>query len=97
MSRLSSEAGQSLHPASPNKNSPWRDSRFLEVHAAIKGAAHRIVGSLGLTEAIRVFRQEMVDRALLQANGSRRAAARILGVTRPAVQSILRQSTQSDQ
>jgi len=81
-------------PASPDK---YSTHQHLQAHAAIKGAAHSTVGSLNLIEAIRTFRQEMVECALRQGNGSRRAAARLLGVTRPEIQSVLRQSRPSDQ
>lgn len=68
-----------------------------QAHSAIQVAALSAVGKLGLIEAIRALRKEMVECALRQGNGSRRAAARLLGVTRPAIQSVLRQSTLSDQ
>jgi predicted transcriptional regulator len=49
-----------------------------------------VVGRLSLTDAIQAFRNSMVESALFRQNGSRRAAARLLGVTRPAVQRVLR-------
>jgi transcriptional regulator with GAF, ATPase, and Fis domain len=88
---------QHLPPASPQKHSARTDSRYRQAHAAIKGAALSTVGSLDLIEAIRAFRREMVECALRQGNGSRRAAARLLGVTRPAIQSVLRRLTPSDE
>lgn len=57
---------------------------------AIEAAARSAVGRLGLTEAIQLFRVFMVETALKRKEGSRRAAARVLGITRPAVQHILR-------
>lgn len=60
--------------------------------AAIRNAAVSAVGTLNLIDAIRLFRSQMVDLALRQQSGSRRAAAGLLGVTRPAIQNILRQS-----
>lgn len=60
--------------------------------AQIRAAARRALGSVQLADAIRIFRTEMVDFALVQSSGSRRAAAKALGVTRPAVQHLLRHS-----
>lgn len=63
--------------------------------AAIKTAARAALGRLSLRDAIKVFRDEMVNAAL-RLRGSRRAAAKTLGVTRPAVQHILRHRGSSD-
>ena len=82
---------------------PWNDGALPRIIgdspdplAAIKAAARTALGRLSLTDAIRTFRNEMVDSALDQGSGSRRAAARMLGVTRPAVQHILRQHKSDD-
>jgi hypothetical protein len=69
MPSLSSKARKPMAaPASPDKCSARQDSQLLQAHAAIKGAAHSTVGSLNLIEAIRAFRQEMVECALQQGN-----------------------------
>jgi DNA-binding NtrC family response regulator len=84
-------------PASlKEKRSLEQNPQVLEARAAIQAAAANAIGSLSLVEAIRVFRNELVDCAIRQSNGSRRAAARILGVTRPAIQNVLRRSDASD-
>ena len=60
--------------------------------ATIRTAAESVVGRLSLNDALTLFRNTMVDLALVRKNGSRRAAAKLLRVTRPAVQHILRRS-----
>jgi DNA-binding NtrC family response regulator len=49
-----------------------------------------LVGRLGMREAQARLRRAMLEQALESSNGSRRAAARLLGVTRPAIQRMLR-------
>lgn len=60
--------------------------------AAIRTAVGGVVGRLSLNDAMTLFRNTMVDLALVRGNGSRRAAAKLLRVTRPAVQYVLRRS-----
>jgi DNA-binding NtrC family response regulator len=49
-----------------------------------------LVGRIGIREAQARLRKAMLEQALEGSNGSRRAAARLLGVTRPAIQRMLR-------
>jgi hypothetical protein len=62
----------------------------------LKGIARCLVGEMTLKEAQGCVRAVMLERALERADGSRRSAARLLGVTRPAVQKMLRE-VRSDQ
>jgi DNA-binding NtrC family response regulator len=50
----------------------------------------RAVGQMGLVRARNVVRDSMVDEALSMADGNRTQAAKMLGVTRQAVQSAVR-------
>lgn len=77
---------------SDSKESSLEVNAFEHPSSAIRAAAERVVGRLSLNDAMTQFRNTMVDLALNRGNGSRRAAAKILGVTRPAVQYILRHS-----
>lgn len=54
--------------------------------------ARALVGRMGLKEAQRELRVLMVSHALRLCRGSRRSAARLLAVTRPAIQRVLRES-----
>jgi len=87
---MSDTSARNVLPASSCDHSPVRAHGSPEPTAAIKSAARSAVGRLSLPDAIRIFRNEMVDSALNNEQGSRRAAARVLGVTRPAVQHVLR-------
>jgi DNA-binding NtrC family response regulator len=58
--------------------------------------ARALVGRIGLREAQRELRHSMVAHALQLCEGSRKAAARLLGVTRPAIQRVLRESDAPD-
>jgi len=69
-----------------------KDGDPSDSRLAIQAAAETVVGRMSLGEALALFRKTMVDLALAKQQGSRRAAAKILGVTRPAVQHILRLS-----
>jgi hypothetical protein len=60
------------------------------------GDLRHLVGRMTLREAQHWVRRTMLLQALLASNGSRRAAARILGVTRPAVQRMLREASLSE-
>jgi len=53
--------------------------------------ARLFLGCAGMRDAQEEFRSQMLQRALAVANGSRRGAARILGVSRPAVQRMIRE------
>ncbi len=57
----------------------------------LKHAARHEVGGRNLKQAQRVVRLTMCEEALARAGGSRRAAARMLGVDRRAVQKIARE------
>lgn len=77
------------------KSSPARtikDDHRKSSHLAIHAAVETVVGRMSLGDALALFRSAMVDLALARQQGSRRAAAKMLGVTRPAVQHILRLS-----
>jgi hypothetical protein len=58
--------------------------------------ARMLVGRIGLREGQRELRHAMVAHALRLCEGSRKAAARLLGVTRPAIQRVLRESDAPD-
>lgn len=62
--------------------------------ANLDAAARPLLGRVGLRDAQNLLRYAMLRSALLAAQGSRRAAARILGVTRPAVQRMLREDAE---
>jgi hypothetical protein len=51
-----------------------------------------LLGRMSLRDAQRLVRAVMLEGALSASNGSRRSAARMLGVTRPAVQRMLREA-----
>lgn len=63
---------------------PDRDRR-------LRGVARCLVGEVSLKDAQQRVRVAMLDEALQACCGSRRSAARLLGVTRPAVQRMLRE------
>jgi len=58
----------------------------------LRCAARAEVGRTSLRCAQQELRQTMLREALAASNGSRRRAAKLLGVTRPAVQRMLRES-----
>jgi DNA-binding NtrC family response regulator len=58
----------------------------------IRCAARAEVGRTSLRSAQQELRETMLREALVASNGSRRRAAKLLGVTRPAVQRMLRES-----
>ena len=58
--------------------------------------AQTLVGRVGLKEAQRELRVLMVSHALRVCRGSRRSAARLLEVTRPAIQRVLREAEGHD-
>lgn len=58
----------------------------------LRCAARAEVGRSSLRSAQQELRQTMLREALDASNGSRRRAAKLLGVTRPAVQRMLRES-----
>jgi transcriptional regulator with GAF, ATPase, and Fis domain len=75
-----------------SKRSCCSSNSEAEARAAIRNAAVTAVGKVTLTDAVRLFRWHLVEVALHQENGSRRGAARTLGLTRQAIQNLLRQS-----
>ena len=58
----------------------------------IRCAARGEVGRTSLRSAQQELRQTMLREALVASHGSRRLAAKLLGVTRPAVQRMVRES-----
>lgn len=59
--------------------------------ALMRGLARALVGTMSWKDIQRMLRIEVVREALQRAQGSRRSAARILGLSRTAVQRIIRQ------
>jgi len=80
------------------KHLPWPSCAETVLHcleppdasSILDQGARLLVGRLGIRDAQDALRRGMLQQALKASNGSRRAAARILGVTRPAVQRMLR-------
>lgn len=56
-----------------------------------------LVGRVGIKDAQEWLRQTMLRHALEASQGSRRQAARLLGVTRPAIQRMLREEPEGTQ
>ena len=48
-----------------------------------------LVGAIGLRDAVLLLRGAMLEEALARVNGSRHAAARLLGVDRKAIQRLI--------
>lgn len=63
---------------------------------SLQGMARALVGRIGMKEAQRELRVLMVSHALRLCDGSRRSAARLLDVTRPAIQRVLREAGDLD-
>ena len=61
----------------------------LTIHLPLRELCRRAVGRVGLRDALDLMRGHMLREAVGR-TGSKRAAARALGVTRPAVQQMLR-------
>lgn len=57
----------------------------------IRNLLRAYVGRFGLRDILAYVRRTLVAEALARTGGSRRSAARVLGVTRPAVQKYLRE------
>ncbi|MBC7977053.1 MAG: hypothetical protein H7138_18915 [Myxococcales bacterium] len=57
----------------------------------IRNLLRGYVGRFGLKDIQAYVRQVLVREALDRTGGSRRSAARVLGITRPAVQKFLRE------
>lgn len=73
---------------------PEEVSRCLSTRRTADGLelnVRSLVGRVGIKDAQDWLRQTMLHQALEAAQGSRRAAARLLGVTRPAIQRMLRE------
>lgn len=64
--------------------------RSLSVSAHLLSLVRPLVGHLGMKEIQARVRRALLLEALARSNGSRRSAAQLLGVTRPAVQKWLR-------
>ncbi|MDH5676914.1 MAG: hypothetical protein OEZ06_32660 [Myxococcales bacterium] len=63
-------------------------SKALDGEGQCQATARRVVGRVGLKEALRIMRANMVIECLQRNQGSRRAAARELGVDRRYVQRL---------
>lgn len=61
----------------------------LQFRLPLRRLGRKLVGRVHLKDAIQLLRQSMLVSALSN-NGSKRSTARLLGVTRPAVQSMAR-------
>jgi len=59
-----------------------------EGKAMCRSMARTLVGRLGLKEAQELLRDEMYAEALARSGGSRRGAARVLGINRRCVQRL---------
>lgn len=77
-------------PASPEQVLGALERTF-EPSLGIEEVVRLLVGRIGLREAQNLLRRAMLRQAMVASQGSRRAAARVLGVTRPAVQRMLRE------
>ena len=81
-------------PASPEKiRNCFRPLR--ETKPDLVNIATQLVGRIDLKEAQTLLRRAMLSRALMLSDGSLSAAARILGVTRPSVQRIIRENQEN--
>jgi DNA-binding NtrC family response regulator len=86
-------AGAQVHlvwPANPDQVRSCLETR-VEWPRGLETVVRFLVGRVGLRDAQSLLRRTMLQDALALSRGSRRAAARILGVTRPAVQRMLRE------
>lgn len=59
----------------------------VDVRLSLRSLGRRLVGRVPLRDAVQLLRHSMLVTALAN-NGSKRSTARLLGVTRPAVQSM---------
>jgi DNA-binding NtrC family response regulator len=99
---------ESAHPdlfelarAGVQEHLPWpakleHVQRCLELpppSSVLAEGARFLVGRTGIRKAQADLRRLMLQQALVAASGSRRAAARLLGVTRAAVQHMLKEGT----
>jgi len=64
--------------------------------ASLESVARVLLGRMTMKEALHALRASMLGHALRECGGSRRSAARLLGVSRPAVQRMLRESPELD-
>jgi DNA-binding NtrC family response regulator len=86
------QAGATAHltwPATPDEV-----LRCLRTHRTadeLELSVRSLVGRVGIKEAQDWLRGTMLRQALEASHGSRRGAARLLGVTRPAIQRMLRE------
>jgi len=63
---------------------------------SLEADVRSLVGRVGMKDAQGWVRKTMLEHALDASHGSRRAAARLLGVTRPAIQRMLREQNGDD-
>ena len=91
----------SLAQAGADQHLAWPTTRELlgacldgckERRGLLARCARLLLGTRSLRDAQDEFRAHMLHRALRASGGSRRGAARLLGVSRPAVQRMLRES-----
>ncbi|HTV22054.1 MAG TPA: helix-turn-helix domain-containing protein [Polyangiaceae bacterium] len=64
--------------------------RGFSVSAHLMNLVRPLVGHVGMKEIQACVRRALLVEALARSNGSRRSAAQLLGVTRPAIQKWLR-------
>ena len=72
----------------PAPEAPGTPIRVEESEALCRTFARAMVGRLGLKEAQGMLRDEMYAEALARSGGSRRGAARVLGINRRCVQRL---------
>ena len=76
-------------PATPSGTSETPSGLPPADHDLVSDLARHFVGLVDLKEAQRMLRRAMRDEALRRASGSRRRAAKLLGVDRRYVQRML--------
>ncbi|HEY5958185.1 MAG TPA: helix-turn-helix domain-containing protein [Polyangiaceae bacterium] len=88
-------AGARTHLLWPGSVEALRDclTTTSDIESELELAIGFIVGRVSFKDAQSLVRRVMLMRALEASHGSRRRAAQILGVTRPAVQRMLREET----
>jgi DNA-binding NtrC family response regulator len=87
------QAGAAAHLSWPlTAEEVWRclESTSLSTDR-LEADVRSLVGRVGIKDAQGFIRKTMLEHALDASHGSRRAAARLLGVTRPAIQRMLRE------
>ena len=87
------QAGASAHltwPLTPDQLWKCLETTTLSTER-LEADVRSLVGRVGIKDAQGWIRMTMLQHALDASHGSRRAAARLLGVTRPAIQRMLRE------